>query len=262
MADYEDIDQSKLPQKLTLAEYETWKPAPALFRDVLRYLYGDDPTTTAITTRLMAGRIRAGAESYSFGLDPNHSGGVIEIDPSRWAALDQSNGPNYDLWRGGNLTVDVEDRGHTFVTYFDVRFELEGVKRLMKAIGATDQEIARALPSIPLAPPPPKPEPPPPLAEQYPGGPTWVSEEYDGRRREAPKHAGGAPGKAFWDDLWAAMAALIYKGVIHPGSKQKDIEDAMVQWAIDHDEDLSVPSARIRARKLLAQLREAEKDKN
>jgi hypothetical protein len=76
------------------------------------------------------------------------------------------------------------------------------------------------------------------------------------------KHPGGAPSKPFWDDLWAAIGALIYKGVLHPGSKQKDIEEAMLRWASDHDHDLSVPSARTRARKLLAELKQAEKDNN
>jgi hypothetical protein len=79
----------------------------------------------------------------------------------------------------------------------------------------------------------------------------------------ATKHAGGAPGKDYWDELWAAMAALVYKGQLNPASKQKDIEEAMVKWAADYrGDDLSIPTARTRARKLLAALRKAEEDNN
>ena len=70
---------------------------------------------------------------------------------------------------------------------------------------------------------------------------------------------GGRPRKHFWDDLWIEICRQLYGGTLEP-KRQADIEKAMLAWAAKHRHALSVASARLRARRLFAALK--EKDKN
>jgi hypothetical protein len=69
---------------------------------------------------------------------------------------------------------------------------------------------------------------------------------------------GGRPRKSFWDPLWADICAQLYVGDLKP-EQQQDIENAMLDWAVAHDEELSEQSARDRARLLWAAIQEKER---
>jgi hypothetical protein len=60
---------------------------------------------------------------------------------------------------------------------------------------------------------------------------------------------GGRPPAEFWDDMWAAIAAMLYDGSLQPKS-QATIEKAMSDWIIAHGWDAGTTSVRARARRL------------
>lgn len=220
-------------EALTAKEFEDWIPIKRVVNEARLGIPVSNLAVETIYRRLSHGQMRSGAMSWAES--QSRSGGVVEIEPVRWGQLSSHEILGIGVWLSGDLMVNLRtpQMGKFSRTYFGVRCDPAGVAALLNAVAPP------ALPSVPLA------------ATVAPAA-------------AAPpaKHAGGAPRKDFWDDLWAAIGALIYRGKIHPGSKSKDVENAMVQWAIDHDEELSVPSARIRARKLLEELRQAEKDNN
>ena len=249
-------------QKLTEKEFESWIPAATAHGRVLKFLFGHGASANAIAPRLMTGLIRAGAENHAYDRSSDPPGGVIEIESAKWRNVEDLD-ESYDFWRTGTLSVTfvmeapLGNRGYKLITYFGVRFEPVGFEKLMASL-RTSVDVA------PVSSPP---------SPQYPSGSTWVDREYGSgfvgaeQSEDSPpappaKHAGGAPFKPFWDDLWAAMGGLVHKGTLNPGSKQKDIEEAMCQWASDNNHELSIPAARPRARKLLAALKKAEEDNN
>lgn len=76
---------------------------------------------------------------------------------------------------------------------------------------------------------------------------------------EANANKGGRPTALFWEDLLIDMARQLYDGDLKP-NKQRDIEDAMLQWASNHDHSLSESAARERARKLFRAIQEKGKN--
>jgi hypothetical protein len=62
-------------------------------------------------------------------------------------------------------------------------------------------------------------------------------------------NSGGRPPAAFWDDLWAAMAAALYDGSLSPKT-QADIERAMADWLEAHSHTAAPSTVRTRARRL------------
>ena len=64
----------------------------------------------------------------------------------------------------------------------------------------------------------------------------------------------GRPPAAFWDDLSNNIWGRIFRGEFQP-QRQADIERAMLDWAIPKGHELSVTTARERARKLWTEYR-------
>lgn len=60
---------------------------------------------------------------------------------------------------------------------------------------------------------------------------------------------GGRPPKAFWEQLWPAIAAQLYVGDLQP-KKQADIEKAMNEWLTANNHDAGESTVRRAARAL------------
>jgi len=71
------------------------------------------------------------------------------------------------------------------------------------------------------------------------------------------KNKGGKPLAAHWDEMWAAVAVMLYVGDLQPKS-QADVERAMKDWLSKNDVDVGDTAVRERARRLWRRLREAE----
>jgi hypothetical protein len=65
------------------------------------------------------------------------------------------------------------------------------------------------------------------------------------------KHAGGAPRKEFWDDLFIEMFERLWLGTFTP-TRAADLERAMLDWASAKGFDLGETSVKAPARKLFA----------
>jgi hypothetical protein len=82
---------------------------------------------------------------------------------------------------------------------------------------------------------------------------------------QSTPHEGGRPRKDYWDDLWIEICRQLVHGKLKP-ERQVDIEKAMLAWAAEHRHEMSVASARTRARALFAALAKkatkTKKDKN
>jgi len=225
-------------------EFEGWTPIAQVYRSVIEHMFGHEGTVNEIVRRLQKGLIRAGAENHAFAHIDHDPEGVIQIGRERWAR-DWSE--EYDFWRSGTFSAD-DDGDLDTVTFFGVKLEPAGIEKMMGSLGGR-----KDLPVL-----------------QFPGGKTWVSEEYDDKLpavetappsspAAAPK--GGRPPKAFWEALWVEMACQVWAGDIGPESRQADIQRAMEEWATANDEDASPATFKNAARALLQALRE-KKGKN
>jgi hypothetical protein len=73
---------------------------------------------------------------------------------------------------------------------------------------------------------------------------------------------GGRPPASYWDELWCAVWAQVYRGELNPKT-QADIERAMLDWAVANGHELGESTAKPRARKMfLAMKVEGENLKN
>lgn len=215
-----------LPEK----DFEDWVKAPDAFKRA-REKYGNiGDAASVLFNRLKDGLLYSAAADLVAG-DSRSKFVFVKVD--HWKAIEHLPS-GCSFWTTGEIAIKVgryrpHDRLGSEYSYYDVRFNSPQLDKLLGPVESLVPEEAQPI---------------------------------DAASAVSPRHAGGAPAKPFWDDLWAAIGALIYRGTLRPDSKQKDIEDAMVQWATDNDHDLSIQSARPRARKLLAELRKAEKDNN
>lgn len=74
---------------------------------------------------------------------------------------------------------------------------------------------------------------------------------------EPRKNPGGRPLARHWDEMWAAIAVMLYLGDLKPET-QSDIEIAMKEWFALRDLDVGDTPVRERARALWRQLESAE----
>ena len=225
----------ELLQKLTSEEFENWTPTVEAHKRVFATLISHSSTASAFALRLRSGLLRAGAENHAFARDRDSPRGVIEIEARRWEQFDDLH-EEWDFWRTGTLTVQVDARGALAsgleeLTYFGVRFDPTGLAKMMAAVGIdSPSSSAQSAPVIPPS--------APLLMPQIP----------------STKHAGGAPPKEFWDDLWIEVARLVHAGDIHPSSSQAHVARLMQDWATGRG-GLGETSAKNAARKLMAVLR-------
>lgn len=146
----------------------------------------------------------------------------------------------FSFWMSNDAEMQLHGRSSYYAAsvvfrYFGIRFEPTSIFEMLPA------EPAKGFTAI-AAPPP----------------ATTASTSATAPTSTTAKHAGGAPKKEFWDDLWAAIAAKLYNGDLKP-TKQADIEKAMLDWATANTKDgLSEATARTRASKLWKLIREAD----
>jgi hypothetical protein len=76
---------------------------------------------------------------------------------------------------------------------------------------------------------------------------------------QGPPHEGGRPRKDYWDDLWIEICRQLVHGKLKP-KRQIDIERTMLAWAAKHGHEMSIASARTRARPLFAALTKKAKN--
>ena len=76
-------------------------------------------------------------------------------------------------------------------------------------------------------------------------------------QQEQRKNPGGRPLARHWDEMWAAIAVMLYLGDLKPQT-QSDIEAAMKEWFARWDLDVGDTPVRDRARALWRQLEAAE----
>ena len=184
---------------------------------------------------LRGGLIQSEAENTAtLHLDGSTSKtGRFKIPQEYWEALSS---PSDQLWNAGIARFDTS-RGYELGTYdrttrcFGIRFEQSGVERLVESLAKKMPQASTITSAFPVA------------ASQS---------------GEVSRHPGGAPKKDFWDELWAAICAQIYLGSLKP-EKQADVEKAMLDWAAIRGRELSLQSARSRARKLMAALKSEDK---
>jgi hypothetical protein len=221
----------------TAEEFATWIPAREAYRRA-QEAYGAQAASTILSrcaTGLMHGRaenifIGSGSRRKEYGFDA--------LIPARvWEELDDERYPSsLTLWNTNAIELEIRPDAASLHTpsvswkLFGIRFDPVEVDKMMPP---------KAMPAQGKIPEPPAAAP---VSTTLPSA----------------KHAGGAPPKAFWDDLWAAVAASLYDGSLIP-DKQATIEKAMLDWATAYGHELSVQSVRSRARKLYALVK---KDKN
>lgn len=76
-------------------------------------------------------------------------------------------------------------------------------------------------------------------------------------KSEVKKNKGGRPAAEHWDDMWAAMATLLYEGDLEP-KRQADIEKAMMDWLESNGHSAADSTVRKRARLLWQRLNVSE----
>lgn len=182
--------------------------------------FADGQTSTAahgIIDRLRNGLLTAAAKTIIWTTGSRQASKKDNqiIDASVWIKYETEYLASHALWRTGDGQVHIYPQGlsgqKSTLHLYDVRID---PKTLSDWVGMP---------------------PPPPMTAPA--------------NRPQVKHAGGAPRKDFWDDLWADIASQLYSGDLKP-EKQADIEAAMLAWASDNGEELGEATARRRAAKL------------
>jgi hypothetical protein len=72
-----------------------------------------------------------------------------------------------------------------------------------------------------------------------------------------PKNKGGRPAAAHWDEMWSALAVMLYVGDLKP-RRQADIERAMKDWLVANGYEAGDTPVRERARVLWSKLESAD----
>jgi hypothetical protein len=136
------------------------------------------------------------------------------------------------IWEKSGMKVPVADGEGLPGTariydLIGLRLDPKGVNDLLDDLGATDW----GRPHVPL------PE----------GGTAWPSP--GNAPLTPPKHAGGAPPKDIWESVWVDIAARLISGDLDP-KQQKDIVNAMLDWAVANNETIAEATAKRHAKLL------------
>jgi hypothetical protein len=194
-------------EALTARELENWIPAAAVVSQIIRAGHNAESAIEMVVLRLRSGVLRSGAENYTLNARPHDPpGGAIEIEPPKWVYADVEL-ENDGVWRTGNLTArsDVHPRG---LTYYDVKLEPEGVRRLL---ASADVPVGSLLKDIPK-----------PLIVSAP-------------EVASPPRQGGRK-LAWWrEPVLIELAARLYEGGLHP-KKLSDLEKAATDWLGEQNE--------------------------
>jgi hypothetical protein len=135
------------------------------------------------------------------------------------------------VWKSGDLRYSQRaDHGMGFVTirHYDVRFEPQGVRAIIKNAAKPAAMPAIAVPAYPSV-----------TVSAPPANPIAA----------AAPNKGGRPKNDWWDEFWIEICRQIFDNELKV-IRQADIEQAMLQWATNQGHDLSEAYAREKARKL------------
>jgi hypothetical protein len=209
------------------AEFATWlTPKKALTA------IGNVDAVVAIALirhRASIGRVRAAAEYILWPDGEQKRQDELAAIPASWwkltTGLQDVSAP---FWTApvGDLVIETDSGIDAMVYHFSgVRFEPDGILALREpeAQEATTDPFAK----LPLI---------------APSASVLL---------QATRHAGGAPPKPWWDDLWVEMFRQIWESELKP-TAMAHIAQAMQQWADDHGHALSEATAKRAARKLWA----------
>jgi hypothetical protein len=200
MADYEDVDHEKLPQRLTADELATWIPAKQALERMIACGPSHGEATEALWKLLVTGHLRSGAEHHTVEIPRLENGNAIEIEDMRWRSFGQP--WQSALWSTGQVSLSIESEGTgyrrppaSFVTYFGVRFEPVALGKTLAGLGEC------------------------PSAESSTPAPAAPSAVNKGGRRPA-----------WWrEPVLVEIAGQIHDGDLKP-KKLADIENAMNEW--------------------------------
>jgi hypothetical protein len=204
-------------QKLTDEEFDGWVPTVKLVERATVAMHNMEGVARAVAPYLQNGLLRSGARNYGVSNRPNDPpGGVIEIENTKWLQHGDLSGM-YDFWRTGTLVIQMETGQpgygrYAYLNYFDVRFELLAVEKMLKAMGVTEKAAAAATDN-------------------------------------AAKNKGGRPARDDWDDVLAATAGEMLGGRLIP-KRAADVEKFMLQWASDKGKPLGDTAVKAPAKKL------------
>jgi len=215
--------------QITPEEYVTWLTPRDAVNLVGQDMQNWDIAAETILRRVDAGLIRAhfktGTVLESGKIDKLKDFFVVPGGVKKaWA--DSSVPYTLPFWTSGDAEVHLKlrqagtyDRTQIW-TLFGIRFDPAGINDLLNK----PAKLPEPYPSSPsLTPPSPSPE--------------------------TPKHAGGAPRKEFWDDLWLAMFKRLWVENWQP-KNQAEVEKAMLDWAAENGKDLGPTSVKTPAKKL------------
>jgi len=205
----------------TQADFDKWMPVQ-LAATLVGAEQGFQTSARTIAKRLATDQIKARAERLFIDGRP-HPQTLSLIGQDVWQTLNaqQYVGENR-FWITGDLEIEIYVSPHH--SDLTEKFELYSVRVDPSAIYKI---LRKSVPqAAPKADPAPVPTPP-----------------------EPTKHAGGAPSKDFWPELWIAIAAQLYNGDLKP-EKLADLESAMSTWAIAHHKSVGEATIRRHANKL------------
>jgi hypothetical protein len=230
-------------------ELATWfQPRQAL--KLVQTAYPDiKMAAKVILERLRGGLLKSGAKTSSWEHENFLPTAPCVVPTEYWSRLADTSA---DWWDTGNIRIKVYIQSRTSsVTgrYFGIRFEPKGIQEIIaeappqlarKEGSGSEAEMKSAFPEIGSA---------------KPGSVTPLAPSADSQSSKAnTPNKGGAPRKAFWDDLLIAMFLKIWSDNWAPKT-QAEIQRAMLDWASDHDHQLSETSVRETAKKLFIALR-------
>jgi hypothetical protein len=245
---------------ITETEYVSWLTPKAALEQVAAHL-GEQINAChqTLLTHLVDGYINAAAMHTAL-VQGAHRKGLEDyrlIKPAIWERLEASNPAfSFPVWKDGTVHVQfIIDRMSAAQEWklVGVRIDPSGVEKYFPIAGPIK---AVDTPTI---------NPPAPTFTATPISSAPVYETAsalagtlspsDGATAVTslppPKHAGGAPRKEFWDDLWLAMFERLWLTDWKP-KKQAEIEKAMLNWAAENGHSLGPTSVKKPASKLFA----------
>ena len=202
---------------MTKEEFEQWLTPTQAF-DALSGQWGSVTTYHALTERLRNDLLHACSEVAivtKYGREISRE----VMDPIPFHHWRENVGPGYraSFWRTGNFEIRSSGGHDSSFTYIGTRFDPGAVHALIERLHTPSLIATPRLGADPQTPP--------------------------------AKHAGGAPPKAWWDDLWIEIFRQIHCGDLQ-FKRQADIEKAMLDWANANGHKMSETTARNAARKL------------
>jgi hypothetical protein len=212
----------------TEEEFARWLQPRHALELVTKDVGAAETALSKLIYRLRAGMIRAYAgTAISRYKHEEKARTQIFCIPATW----WTDAYGKSLWRSGDATFTSYDHSYPEeITYLDIRFDPEGLAPLLPKPKVASVPVPNAasntVPTTALA------APLPPL-----------------------RHAGGAPRKAFWDDLLIAMFVKIWNNELKPQT-QADIERAMLDWASTNGFPLGETIVKEPAKKLFRALKE------